>query len=58
MLKGFKNSIMRGTAVELAIAVVIIGTAFQAVAHGFTGDALGKSTFIDFSTIIDAAIVS
>jgi large conductance mechanosensitive channel len=90
MLKGFKDFIMRGNVVELAIAVVI-GTAFQAVVssfvsaiitpivnasggkntnglgfslrhtagvpHGSTGDALGKSTFINFSTIINAAIV-
>jgi large conductance mechanosensitive channel len=90
MLKGFKEFIMRGNVVELAIAVVI-GTAFQAVvssfvgaiitplvnasggknsnglgfslrhtagaAHGSTADVLGKSTFINFSTIINALIV-
>ena len=33
MLKGFKDFIMRGNVVELAIAVVI-GTAFQAVVSG------------------------
>lgn len=90
MLKGFKDFIMRGNVVELAIAVVI-GTAFQAVvssfvgaiitplvnasggkntnglgfslrhtagaAHGSAADVLGKSTFVNFSTIINALIV-
>jgi large conductance mechanosensitive channel len=82
MLKGFKDFIMRGNVIELAIAVVI-GTAFQAVVSGFTsaivtpnvnglgfslrhtasqrkngpGDVLGKSTFINFSTVINALIV-
>jgi len=90
MLKGFRDFIMRGNVVELAIAVVI-GTAFQAVvssfvsaiitpivnalggkntnglgfslrhtsgvAHGSKGDVLGASTFINFSTIINAVIV-
>jgi large conductance mechanosensitive channel len=90
MLKGFKEFIMRGNVVDLAIAVVI-GTAFAAVVstfvssivkpivsafggnnanglgfslrhtkgapHGSTADALGKSTFIDFSAIINAVIV-
>jgi large conductance mechanosensitive channel len=90
MLKGFRDFIMRGNVVELAIAVVI-GTAFQAVvssfvgaiitplvnasggknsnglgfslrhtagvAHGSAADVLGKSTFINFSTIINALIV-
>jgi len=90
MLKGFKDFIMRGNVVELAIAVVI-GTAFQAVissfvsaiitpivnasgghntnglgfslrhtagaAHGSAADVLGKSTFINLSTIINAVIV-
>jgi large conductance mechanosensitive channel len=90
MLRGFKDFIMRGNVVELAIAVVI-GTAFQAVvssfvgaiitplvnasggknsnglgfslrhtagaAHGSAADVLGKSTFINFSTIINALIV-
>lgn len=90
MLKGFKEFIMRGNVVELAIAVVI-GTAFQAVVSTFVTaivkpivnaaggkntnglgfslrhtsgvpsgtaqDVLGKSTFIDFSAIINALIV-
>jgi large conductance mechanosensitive channel len=90
MLKGFKEFIMRGNVVDLAIAVVI-GTAFAAVvntfvssivkpivsaaggansnglgvslkhtagaAHGSAADALGKSTFIDLSAIINAIIV-
>lgn len=90
MLKGFKDFIMRGNVVDLAIAVVI-GTAFAAVVstfvssivkplvsaaggdnsnglgfslkhtagvpHGSTADALGKSTFIDLSAIINALIV-
>ncbi len=90
MLKGFKEFIMRGNVVDLAIAVVI-GTAFAAVVSAFVGaivqpivnaaggsnvnglgfslrhtdgvaqnsaaDLLGKSTFVDFSTIINAAIV-
>ncbi|HEY2272138.1 MAG TPA: large conductance mechanosensitive channel protein MscL [Jatrophihabitantaceae bacterium] len=90
MLKGFKEFIMRGNVVDLAIAVVI-GTAFAAVVSSFvtaivqpivnaaggsntnglgfslkhTGgvpsgspqDVLGKSTFVNFSTIINAIIV-
>jgi large conductance mechanosensitive channel len=90
MLRGFKEFIMRGNVVELAIAVVI-GTAFQAVvssfvsaiitpivnatggentnglgfslrhtaraAHGSKEDVLGASTFINFSTIVNAVIV-
>jgi large conductance mechanosensitive channel len=90
MLKGFKDFIMRGNVVDLAIAVVI-GTAFAAVvstfvssivtpivnalggkntnglgfslkhtagtAHGSAADVLGKSTFINFSAIINAVIV-
>ncbi len=35
MLKGFKDFIMRGNVIELAIAVVI-GTAFTALVTGFT----------------------
>lgn len=35
MLNGFKNFIMRGNIIELAIAVVI-GTAFTALVGGFT----------------------
>lgn len=90
MLKGFKEFIMRGNVVDLAIAVVI-GSAFAAVvstfvtaivkpivsaaggtnsnglgislkhtagvSHGSAADALGKSTFIDLSSIINAVIV-
>lgn len=90
MLKGFKDFIMRGNVVDLAIAVVI-GTAFAAVVSTFVtsivkpivsaaggansnglgfslrhtagvpqnskADALGASTFIDFSAIINALIV-
>ncbi|WP_375480793.1 large conductance mechanosensitive channel protein MscL [uncultured Jatrophihabitans sp.] len=90
MLKGFREFIMRGNVVELAIAVVI-GTAFQAVVSGFVSaiitpivnaaggknvnglgvslkhtagvpkgssrDLLGKSTFINFSAVINALIV-
>ncbi len=90
MLRGFKDFIMRGNVIELAIAVVI-GTAFQAVVSSFTSaiitpivnaaggkntnglgfslrhtagvpkdsptDVLGKQTFINFSTIINALIV-
>ncbi|HEV7206269.1 MAG TPA: large conductance mechanosensitive channel protein MscL [Jatrophihabitans sp.] len=90
MLKGFKDFIMRGNVVDLAIAVVI-GTAFAAVVSAFVSsivtpivnaaggkntnglgfslrhtagaasgspqDVLGKSTFINFSTIINAVIV-
>ena len=81
MLKGFKDFIMRGNVVELAIAVVI-GTAFQAVVSGVVkaiiqplvnsaggtnvnglgfsirhgNDAIEKSTFIDFSSVINAII--
>jgi large conductance mechanosensitive channel len=89
VLKGFKDFIMRGNVIELAIGVVI-GVAFQAVVSSFVSaiitpivnafggkntnglgfslrhtagvakngplDALGKSTFINFSTIINAAI--
>lgn len=90
MLKGFRDFIMRGNVVELAIAVVI-GAAFQAVVSAFVSafvkpivnsaggkntnglgfslrhtagaipgsgnDVLGKSTFIDFSAMINAVIV-
>jgi large conductance mechanosensitive channel len=90
MFKGFKEFILRGNVVELAIAVVI-GVAFQAVvtsfvsaivtpiinaaggsntnglgfslkhtsgaAHGSSADVLGKSTFINFSAIINAIVV-
>lgn len=81
MLKGFRDFIMRGNVVELAIAVVI-GTAFQAVVSGVVkaiiqplvnsaggtnvnglgfsirtdNDALKASTFVDFSSVINAII--
>jgi large conductance mechanosensitive channel len=82
MIKGFKDFIMRGNVVDLAIAVVI-GTAFAAVVSTFvtaivkpiiaalpggsvngwgfslrSGSAgIKKATYIDFSAIINAAIV-
>lgn len=40
MLKGFRDFIMRGNVVELAIAVVI-GTAFGAVVSAFARDFIG-----------------
>ena len=81
MLKGFRDFIMRGNVVELAIAVVI-GTAFQAVVSGVVkaiiqplvnsaggtnvnglgfsirhgNAAIEKSTFVDFSSVINAII--
>jgi len=81
MLKGFKEFIMRGNVVELAIAVVI-GTAFQAVVSGVVSaiiqplvnsaggknvnglgfsvrhgsSAIEKSTFVNFSSVINAII--
>ncbi|OLT41740.1 mechanosensitive ion channel protein MscL [Saccharomonospora sp. CUA-673] len=78
MLKGFKEFLMRGNIVELAVAVVI-GTAFTAIVTAFTEsliqpliNALGgsdaaqglgfrilaenQSTFLDFGTVINAAI--
>ncbi len=80
MIKGFKEFVMRGNIVDLAIAVVI-GTAFAKVIDSFVtgivkpiiasfpgstvngwgfslrGGDLKKSTFIDISAIINAAIV-
>ncbi|GAA1236167.1 large-conductance mechanosensitive channel protein MscL [Prauserella halophila] len=78
MLKGFKEFLMRGNIVELAVAVVI-GTAFTAIVTAFTEsliqpliNAMGgsegaqglgfrvleenPSTFLDFGTVINAAI--
>ena len=43
MLKGFKDFIMRGNVVELAIAVVI-GAAFQAVVAGFVNASSRRSS--------------
>jgi large conductance mechanosensitive channel len=58
-MKGFKEFIMRGNVVELAIAVVI-GTAFQALVKGFVADILtpliaaifGKPDFSNLSFTI------
>ncbi|PXY17905.1 large conductance mechanosensitive channel protein MscL [Prauserella sp. PE36] len=78
MLKGFKDFLMRGNVVELAVAVVI-GTAFTAIVTAFTTglikpliNAIGgsdaaqglgfnvlsgnDSTFLDFGSVINAAI--
>jgi large conductance mechanosensitive channel len=41
MLKGFRDFILRGNVVDLAIAV-IIGAAFNAVVTSFTKDVLGQ----------------
>lgn len=41
MLKGFRDFILRGNVVDLAVAV-IIGTAFNAVVQSFTKDVLGQ----------------
>lgn len=90
MIKGFREFILRGNLVDLAVAFVL-GAAFATVVntfvsaivkpiisafpgasangwgfslrhtdgvpHGSTADALGKSTFIDFSAVLNAAIV-
>jgi large conductance mechanosensitive channel len=90
MLKGFKEFILRGNVVELAVGLVI-GLAFTAVVnavvtaivkpivsaaggtntnglgfslkhtkgvpHGSALDVLGKSTFVDISSVINALIV-
>lgn len=78
MLKGFKDFLMRGNVVDLAVAVVI-GTAFTAIVTAFTkgliqplinslggsnaANGLGfhvlasnPSTFMDFGSVINAAI--
>jgi large conductance mechanosensitive channel len=41
MLKGFRDFILRGNVVDLAVAV-ILGTAFNAVVTSFTKDVLGQ----------------
>ena len=41
MLKGFRDFILRGNVVDLAVAVVI-GTAFNAIVTSFTKDVLGQ----------------
>ena len=82
MLQGFKDFILRGNVVELAVAVVV-GSAFQKVVDTFVtaiveplinaagnpqtaglgfslrsdSAEVAKSTFINFSTIINALIV-
>ncbi len=82
MLQGFKDFILRGNVIELAVAVVV-GSAFQKVVDTFVSaiveplvNAAGspesaglgfsirsdtaemaKSTFVNFSTIINALIV-
>ncbi|WP_226346248.1 large conductance mechanosensitive channel protein MscL [Agilicoccus flavus] len=82
MLKGFKDFVLRGNVIELAVAVVI-GSAFQKVVDtmvsalvtpvvnaagnpqssglGFSlrndTPQMAQSTFLDFSTIINALIV-
>lgn len=80
MIKGFKDFIMKGNIVDLAIAVVI-GTAFAKVVDAFVsaivkpilnafpgasvngwgfsirGGNLKSATFIDLSTIVNAAVV-
>ena len=60
MLKGFREFIMRGNVVDLAIAVVI-GTAFSALVKGFVADILtpiiaaifGKPNFADLTFTIN-----
>jgi len=60
MLKGFKEFIMRGNVVDLAIAVVI-GTAFSALVKAFVADILtpiiaaifGKPNFADLTFTIN-----
>ncbi len=60
MLKGFKDFIMRGNVVDLAIAIVI-GTAFTALVKAFVADILtpiiaaifGKPNFGDLSFSIN-----
>jgi large conductance mechanosensitive channel len=60
MLKGFREFIMRGNVVDLAIAVVI-GTAFSALVKAFVADILtpiiaaifGKPNFADLTFTIN-----
>jgi len=60
MLKGFREFIMRGNVVDLAIAVVI-GTAFTALVKAFVADILtpiiaaifGKPNFADLTLTIN-----
>ena len=58
-MKGFRDFLMRGNLVELAVAV-IMGTAFAAVVKAFTGmimDLIGKvGGKADFSTVSIAGI--
>ncbi|MBJ7290957.1 large-conductance mechanosensitive channel protein MscL [Williamsia sp.] len=78
MLKGFKEFLLRGNVIDLAVAVVV-GAAFSAIVTAFTGsiiqpliNSLGgtdaaqglgftirngnPSTFVDFGTLITAAL--
>ncbi|WP_285506830.1 large-conductance mechanosensitive channel protein MscL [Actinokineospora sp. NBRC 105648] len=78
MLKGFKDFLMRGNVIDLAVAV-IIGAAFTTIVTSFTdglikplinsaggtkaAEGLGfriigtnPSTFMDFGTVINAAV--
>jgi large conductance mechanosensitive channel len=56
MLKGFRDFILRGNVVDLAVAV-IIGAAFNAVVTSFTKDVLGQiiAAFVgkpDFNNVV------
>ena len=56
MLKGFRDFILRGNVVDLAVAVVL-GAAFNAVITSFTKDVLGQliAAFVgkpDFSSVV------
>lgn len=56
MLKGFRDFIMRGNVVDLAVAV-ILGAAFNAIVTSLVGDVLNPSLAAiggkpDFSTVI------
>ncbi len=65
MLKGFKQFIMRGNVIDLAVAVVI-GAAFGAVVTSFVTNILnpliaavvGKPDFGAFSVTINAGVIS
>ncbi len=56
MLKGFRDFVLRGNVVDLAVAVVL-GAAFNAVITSFTKDVLGQliAAFVgkpDFSNVV------
>jgi large conductance mechanosensitive channel len=65
MLKGFKQFIMRGNVLDLAVAVVI-GAAFGAVVTSFVTNILtpliaaivGKPDFSPFNFVINGAVIS